>query len=220
MVWCEGLLETKHLALKGSGKSERSRTYGVIILMIFQYWINSKLRFWFLVPSIKEMSMTASYHLSRGHTSRHYYFHLIRGLPTVDSQALTSDNEETMNSIWNRAYWRIKTKTPMSPTTGFLGGISGKEPTCTLVQRTYGMQIRSLGQEDPWRRVWRPTPLFWRIRGQKSLEGYSPQGHKELAMTEATQLTSPTDEIKISTRNFVFPALTLLFRHILQYSVP
>ena len=51
----------------------------------------------------------------------------------VDSQALISGNEETMNSIWNWAYWWIKI--PMSPTTGFPGGASGKEP-CTLVQKT------------------------------------------------------------------------------------
>ena len=61
-----------------------------------------------------------------------------------------------MNSIWNRAYWWLKIKIPMSPTTGFPGGTSGKEPTCTLVQKTREMQIRSLGQEDPWRRVWWP----------------------------------------------------------------
>ena len=35
-------------------------------------------------------------------------------------------------------------------------------------------QVRSLGQEDPWKREWR----------QRSLEGYSPWGHKESDMTE------------------------------------
>ena len=41
----------------------------------------------------------------------------------------------------------------------------------------------------PWRRVWQPTPVFspGESHGQKSLEGYSPWGHKELDMTEATQ---------------------------------
>ena len=48
---------------------------------------------------------------------------------------------------------------------------------------------------DPWvgkipqRREWQPTPVFLagEFRGQRSLVGYSPWGHKELDMTE--QLT-------------------------------
>ena len=38
----------------------------------------------------------------------------------------------------------------------------------------------------PWRREWLPTPVFLpgEFHGQKSLEGYSPCGHKELDMTE------------------------------------
>ena len=32
---------------------------------------------------------------------------------------------------------------------------------------------------DPWRRAWQPTPVFWRIPGQRSLVGCSPWGHKE-----------------------------------------
>ena len=37
----------------------------------------------------------------------------------------------------------------------------------------------------PWRRHWPPTPVFLpgRSHGQRSLAGYSPQGHKELDMT-------------------------------------
>ena len=43
----------------------------------------------------------------------------------------------------------------------------------------------------PWRRAWQPTPLFLlgESHGQKSLVGYSPWGHKELDMTEATTHT-------------------------------
>ena len=38
----------------------------------------------------------------------------------------------------------------------------------------------------PWRREWLPTPVFLpgELHGQRSLEGYSPQGHKELDMTK------------------------------------
>ena len=45
---------------------------------------------------------------------------------------------------------------------------------------------RSLGQKDPPRRNWQPTPvaLPGKSHGQSSLVGYSPWGHKELDMTE------------------------------------
>ena len=40
----------------------------------------------------------------------------------------------------------------------------------------------------PWRRAQQPASVFLpgESHGQRSLEGYSPQGHKELDMTEAT----------------------------------
>ena len=34
----------------------------------------------------------------------------------------------------------------------------------------------------PWRKAWQPTPVS--LPGQRSLEGYSPCGHKELDMAE------------------------------------
>ena len=39
-----------------------------------------------------------------------------------------------------------------------------------------------------WRREWQPTPVFLpgKFHVQRSLAGYSPQGHKELDMTEVT----------------------------------
>ena len=49
-------------------------------------------------------------------------------------------------------------------------------------------QVQSLGQEDPWRRAWQPTPVFLpgESHGERSLVVYSPWGHKELDMTEVT----------------------------------
>ena len=42
-------------------------------------------------------------------------------------------------------------------------------------------QVWSLGQEDPWRREWQPTPVFLpgEFHRQRSLAGYSPQSRKE-----------------------------------------
>ena len=36
----------------------------------------------------------------------------------------------------------------------------------------------------PWRRAWQPTPvfLFGESRGQRSLAGYNPLGHKEIRL--------------------------------------
>ena len=38
----------------------------------------------------------------------------------------------------------------------------------------------------PWSRIWQPTPVFLpgESRGERSLAGYSPRGHKEVYMTE------------------------------------
>ena len=62
------------------------------------------------------------------------------------------------------------------------GGASGKEYTCQCKRRKK-TQLWSLGQK------WQPTPVFLpgESHGQRSLEGYSPQGHKESDTTE--QLT-------------------------------
>ena len=45
-----------------------------------------------------------------------------------------------------------------------------------------------------WRRKWQPIPVFLpkEPHEQGSLEGYSPQGHKELDMIEVTQYTKET----------------------------
>ena len=41
--------------------------------------------------------------------------------------------------------------------------------------------VRSLGWEDPWRREWLPTPVFW----PGEFHGlYTPWGHEELDTTE------------------------------------
>ena len=46
--------------------------------------------------------------------------------------------------------------------------------------------VWSLGEENPLRRKWQLTPVFLpgEFHGQRSLEGYSPWGHKESDMTK------------------------------------
>ena len=57
----------------------------------------------------------------------------------------------------------------------------------------------------PWRRAWQPTPvcLPGGSHGQRSLEGYSPQGRTESNMAEETQHSTRTflPMIKVSGKN-------------------
>ena len=64
--------------------------------------------------------------------------------------------------------------------------LSGKESTCSAGATE--TRLWSLGQEDPWRRAWQPTPVFLpgESRGQRSLGGYSPWGWRESDMTIST----------------------------------
>ena len=56
-------------------------------------------------------------------------------------------------------------------------------------------QVQSLGQEDPWRRVWKPASVFLpgESHGQRSLARSSPWGRKESDMTERHQQLSLPD---------------------------
>ena len=55
------------------------------------------------------------------------------------------------------------------------GGANGKEP-CLPMQETKGMQVQSLGQDDPLKEEMQPTAVFLpgESHGQRSLAGYSP----------------------------------------------
>ena len=69
-----------------------------------------------------------------------------------------------------------------------VGGTSGKEPTCQC-RRHKRLRFDPWVRKIPWRRAWQPIPVFLpgKSHGQRSLVGYSPQGHKESNMTEATR---------------------------------
>ena len=65
-------------------------------------------------------------------------------------------------------------------------------PVAQMVRTPPAIQetrVRSLGQEDPWRRGWQPTPVFLpgESPGQRSLVYYSPCGCKELDTTGVTE---------------------------------
>ena len=54
------------------------------------------------------------------------------------------------------------------------------------MQETYEIQFDPWVRKVPWRRAWQPTPVFLpgESHGERSLEGYSPWGRKELDKTE------------------------------------
>ena len=70
---------------------------------------------------------------------------------------------------------------------GFPGSTSGKEPACQC-RRHKRYSFNSCVGKIPRRRKCQPTPvfLFGESHEQRSLAGYSPQGRKELVMTEVT----------------------------------
>ena len=66
--------------------------------------------------------------------------------------------------------------------------VHGASLVTQLVKNPPAMQetsVQFLGWEDPWRRKWQPIPVFLlgESHGQRSLEGYSSWGHKELDVT-------------------------------------
>ena len=50
-------------------------------------------------------------------------------------------------------------------------------------------RVRSLGREDPLEKemATHSSILVWKSHGQRSLEGYRPQGHKESDTTEVAE---------------------------------
>ena len=65
-----------------------------------------------------------------------------------------------------------------------------KQPRRDLEAREFRMWLleKKISVLIPWGRKWQPTLVFLpgESHGQRSLVGYSPWGHKELDMTEAT----------------------------------
>ena len=64
-------------------------------------------------------------------------------------------------------------------------GASGKEPVCQ--RRRHKRHVFNLWVgKIAWKRTSQPAPVFLpgESQGQRSLAGYSSQGHKELDMTE------------------------------------
>ena len=67
----------------------------------------------------------------------------------------------------------------------YSGGSDSKESSCNVGDPVL------IPVKIPWRREWLPTPVFLpgEFHRQRSLEGYSPWGHKELDTVEQLTLS-------------------------------
>ena len=66
----------------------------------------------------------------------------------------------------------------------------GKEPACQC-RRCKRLEFNLWVRKIPWRRAWQPSPVFLpgESRGQRSLVGCSPWGHKESDMAKQHSTT-------------------------------
>ena len=89
--------------------------------------------------------------------------------------------QETWFNFWVQEIpWR-RDRLPTPVFLGFPGGSDGKESSCSVRDLS---SIPGLGR-FPWRGKRQPTPVFLpgKSRGQRSLAGYHPWGHKETEVT-------------------------------------
>ena len=84
---------------------------------------------------------------------------------------------------------------------GYLGDTSGKESACQR-RRHKRHGFNPWVGKIPWSKKWHPTPVFLpgKFRGQWSLTGYSPWGHKELDTTEWLSTSSKWDVLGSKSR--------------------
>ena len=70
----------------------------------------------------------------------------------------------------------------VTTTVGSPGGVNGQEPGCQGRRPGFDPWAGKI----PWRREWQPTPVSLprESHGHKSLESYSPWGHKDSDRTE------------------------------------
>ena len=63
--------------------------------------------------------------------------------------------------------------------------LGGKESSCQFRKHRFDPWV----WKNAWRRKWHPTPVFLpgKSHGQRSLVGYSPQGHKRVGHDLATK---------------------------------
>ena len=91
------------------------------------------------------------------------------------------------SSLNSPSCWGVTSSFMPTRILSFPGGTSGKEPACQC-RRHKRHQFDPWVRKIPWRKARPPTSVYFpgESHRQRGLAGYSPWGHKELDMTEAT----------------------------------
>ena len=89
---------------------------------------------------------------------------------------LSEHSVKTFNNILNSCYFSQLLRTYNKCGASFVAQLVKNLPAMGSM-KTW---VQFLGQEDPWRRKWKPTLVFLpgESHGQRSLAGYCPWGRK------------------------------------------
>ena len=115
-----------------------------------------------------------------------HQFHFLDGVIPNYSISLKIPQNGVLNMLYSMpemGFYHFLSTEVLFIIQGFPGGSNGKESSCN--------QVQYLGQEDPWRRKWQPTPVFLleESHGLSSLVGYSQWGGKESDTTKQLTLS-------------------------------
>ena len=168
----------------------------MIPLLLSEWWVYTRIsEFRFLSHSLDNLASFYFYiYLISDITISTYQCCLILGLSwELKETSLTWIFKDSCTPLLLIFKMDLFTRSPLAIyiwSMGFPGGTSGKEPTCQCL-RHKRLEFNPWIGKISWRRAWQPTLVFLpgESHGQKSLEAYSPWGHTELDITEATWCT-------------------------------
>ena len=102
--------------------------------------------------------------------------------PCVESSLGLLERVFAMTSVFS---WQNSFSLCPASFCDFPDSTSDKEPACQC-RRHKRLGFHPWVRKIPWRRKWQPTPIFLpgEFHGQRSLEDYSPWGHKKSDTTE------------------------------------
>ena len=135
--------------------------------------------------------MTAN--LGQKETSMIWYSDICQVLNWVTVNSLNSEENYHCKAgkdvlLWEEESTGNRQRQDLNPglyDTGLSCWLCGKESACQCRRRRrhgFDPWVKKI----PWRKKWLPTPVFLpgKVRGQRSLAGFSSWGHKELDLTE------------------------------------
>ena len=115
----------------------------------------------------------------------HHFSKSILGRPNCFFFLKTGSSKDIIYVNGSASTYRVAIYTYIHRVWSFPGGASGKEPTCQC-RRPKRHGFYPWVGKSPWRRKWQPIPVFLpgKSHGQRSLGGYSPQGHEGSDMAD------------------------------------